>query len=666
MMERDIRGDDLFREAEILCKTLRQPLSGRISDVAEIHASSTGRHAVFAGTLWGILEGAPPTRIFQIDLASGEVRALTFGPNTDRMPMYSPDGEQIAFISDRHRVGDFQLYLLEPLQNACRATPSMKGWVEYLQWSPDGRRILLGVTGHGADVSGGQGAIASKQIARDIPSWMPSVETGDEYYLWRQAWVYELDSERVWQVSCAGVNVWEAAWCGNKSIAAVVSSAPGEGHWYGACVRVIDIGDGSNRDVYTPQDQVGCPAASPSGSHLAIVEAVCSDRRIVAGDLRIIDVTCGAVQKIDTRGVDITYSEWRSDRQLLLAGHRGYEAVVGLYDVVLKTFTETWSSHDITGIGRYIAVSGIDSEGGCVLGCESFVRAPEIGVIRLGKYTTVKSFDHGYADQAKVIGAAERVSWLASDGLEIQGWLLRPEGRGPHPLVMNIHGGPVSHWRPSWLGRSALGLMVLMLLKRGYAAFFPNPRGSSGRGQGFARRVLGDVGGVDTYDFIAGLDHLVERSIADPKRLGVIGVSYGGFMTAWLITQDTRFSAAVVVAPTTNQVTQHLISNIPDFSRLFLADSYRNSGGKYFERSPIMFAHKASTPTLNICGALDRCTPPEESVQFHHALLENGVKSVLVTYPEEGHGIRKLPAVFDYVARAVGWFDQHMPSAHQG
>src|SRR5690606_28306812 len=102
------------------------------------------------------------------------------------------------------------------------------------------------------------------------------------------------------------------------------------------------------------------------------------------------------------------------------------------------------------------------------------------------------------------------------------------------------HGGPVWQRRPSWLGR--WGLSILMLLKRGYAVFFPNPRGSAGRGVEFARRVVGDMAGADTHDFLSGLDHLIERGIADSGRLGVTGVSYGGFMSAWLITQDSRFA----------------------------------------------------------------------------------------------------------------------------
>jgi dipeptidyl aminopeptidase/acylaminoacyl peptidase len=660
MMQRDIRETALYKEAEALCKTIRQPGTGQISDAAEVHVSSDGRHAVFAGSFIDKLEGTPSTRICQVDLTSGDTRVLTFGPNTDRLPKFSPDGRQVAFLSDRHRAGDFQLYLLDLVSGAARPTPPVAGWVEHLQWSPDGRLILLGVAGHGADVAGGQGAVTSTQVTECVPSWMPAVEAGDEECRWRRAWVYELPSDHVRQVSATDCNIWEAAWCGNDALVAVVSPGPGEGLWYSARLHIVEIETGSSREIYTPRDQLGWPAASPSGKRLAIVEAICSDRWFVAGDLRLIETGTGKIQRVDTQGLDITYCEWRSDTHLLLAGHRGFETVVAKYDATQGAFTEVWSSRDISTGGIYACVSGLNDRGDCVVIGESFLRAPEVAVIRKGRYQTVKSFDLGYGDQAKVIAAVERLSWSAPDGLEIQGWLLRPKGNGSHPVIMHVHGGPVYHVRPFWLGRK--GALGLMLVKRGYAVFLPNPRGSSGRGQDFARHVLGDMGGADTYDYLSGLDHLVKQGIADPKRLGVTGGSYGGYMTSWLITQDSRFAAAAPVNSVINFVTEHLIGNIPHFVAMFLADKYNNPGGKYFQRSPVNYAHKVKTPTLNICGALDRCTPPAEAVQFHKALLENSVTSVLLIYPEEGHGVQKLPAAIDYSARVVAWFQKHMPA----
>jgi dipeptidyl aminopeptidase/acylaminoacyl peptidase len=653
-MQKDIRETALYQEMEALFTKLRQPGSGQLSDAAEAHVSPDGRDVVFTGTLVDALEGALPTRICSTDTSSGDTRVLTFGPNTDRSSKFSPNGGQVAFLSDRKKAGDFQLYLLNPSSGAVRPTPPVEGWVEYLHWSPNGKRVLLGVAGHGADVAGGQGAVTSKQRV-ERPSWMPAVETGDESYRWRRSWVYDLESNEVRQVDAVGINIWEACWCGNDAIAAISSDGPGESLWYSAKVRVIDIETGNSREILTPSEQLGWPAGSPSGSHIAIVESTSSDRGIVAGDLKLIETRSGKVQQIDTRGVDVTHTEWRSDRHLLVAGHRGFDTVVGLCESGSATFREVWCSTEITTGGRYITVSGFGDLGDCVLVGESFTRAPEIGRIREGAYQTVKSFDLGYGDEVAAIGAVERVSWQAPDGLQIQGWLVRPKGQGPHPLVMHVHGGPVWHWRPVWLGRSSTA--ILMLIKRGHAVFYPNPRGSIGRGQDFIRPVYGDMGGADAQDLLSGLDMLVSRGVADPKRLGVTGGSYGGFMTSWLVTQDPRFAAAVPTFPHNNQVTCRLIGNIPHFMDLIMEDTYNNPGGHYFERSPIMHAHKVKTPTLNICGALDRCTPPEEAVQFHNALLENGAKSVVVTYPEEGHGIRKFPAAIDYATRIVAWFE---------
>ncbi len=657
-MRRDIRDTPLYRETESLYRAFRRPGSGLIADAGEI--SAQGSRVVFTGTLVDSANEAV-SRICLTDLASGDTRVLTFGPNTDRAPKLSPDGRQIAFLSDRRKAGDFQLYLLDAESGECHATPPVEGWVEYLQWSPDGGRVLLGVAGHGADLAGAQGAATSKAAAQDLPAWLPAVDTGEESYRWRRAWVYDLKASHVREISPAQSNVWEAAWCGNDGIAAIVSPGPSEGLWYTARLAVISLEGGACREVFKPQDQLGWPSGSPSGRHIGVVEALCSDRWVVAGDLKIIDTRNRQVRQVATRGIDVTYTEWRSDRHLLLAGHREFETVIALYDLETEELEEIWASEKLTTSGFYSAVAGLGEAGDCALVGEGFRRAPEIAVIRGGKYQPVKSFDPGAEAALSVLGGVETVKWQAPDGLEIHGLLLKPAGRGPYPVILNVHGGPVWHYRPFWLGRRSIG--TLMLLKRGYAMLLPNPRGSTGRGQAFVRPVLGDMGGADTYDYLSGLDHLIERGLADPARLGVTGGSYGGYMTAWLITQDPRFAAAVAASPVTNQVTEHLISNIPHFVSLFLEDTYTNPGGKYFERSPIMHAHKAKTPTLSTCGVLDRCTPPEEAVQFHNALLENGVKSVLVTYPQEGHGVRKWPAVVDYAARMVGWFEEYIPAA---
>ncbi len=661
MNARDIRGSASYREAHDFYAAVRRPGTDRISDLIDLDASPDGSVAVFTAFIAETLDEPPISRIAHIDLLTGETRMLTAGPFVDRLPRYSPDGNQVAFLSDRNKPGDFQLHLLDPHTDAIRAAPTVDGWVEYLHWSPDGGRILLGVAGHGADVAGGQGAVTSKPVSDGLPSWLPHVDAGDGDHRWRRAWIYDLDDGSVRQVGSLDRNVWEAIWCGDGTMAAIVSPEPGEGAWYTARLAVHDLAGDHWRELYRPADQLGWPAASPDGHHLALVEAICSDRGIVAGDLRLIDVGTGTVWTPDTGGVDITYLGWRDNRRLLAAGHRGLETVVGLYDVATERFDEIWASDEIGMAGRYARVSGVDETGDCVVIGEGFKRSPEVAVIRSGRYRSVKSFDLGYAAQASAIAAIDEVRWTAPDGLAMEGWLLRPEGEGPHPLVMNIHGGPVLLWRPMWLGRSRYAPLSL-LVRHGYAVFLPNPRGSSGRGQDFARRVVGAMGDGDAQDCLSGLDHLVARGVADPSRLGVTGVSYGGFMTCWLITQDMRFAAAVPIAPITNFVTEHLLSNISHFVTLFAQDRIGDLGGRYHRYSPVLHADKVTTPTLTICGMLDRCTPPEEAIQFHNALLEHGVRSTLARYPEEGHGIETMPAAIDFAARLIDWFEEFMPS----
>ncbi|HEY0341207.1 MAG TPA: prolyl oligopeptidase family serine peptidase, partial [Steroidobacteraceae bacterium] len=515
-MLKDSRTSESFQEAASLYSAIRQPGAGQISDAAEIHVAPSGSQAVFSGTMVDALDGTPPTRICGVDLRSGDVRVLTFGPNTDRLPKYSPSGGLVGFLSDRHDAGDFQLYLLDPASGAASAAPRVEGWVEYFHWSPDGKKILLGIAGHGADVSGGQGAVRSQRPGGGAASWTPIVESADERLSARWAWVFDLETAYVQPVAGDGDNIWEAVWCGNASIAAVVSPGSDEGAWYSARLHIIDIDTGRGREIYEPGDQLGWPTCSASGRQLAVVEGICSDRWIVAGELRVIDTTTGNALLVDTQGLDVTYTEWRSDTQLLLAGHRGFWTVVGLYDSALGVFNEIWSRKDLSVGGYYAVVSGIADSGDCALVGESYVRAPEIGVVRDGEYSVVRSFDLGYAEQARVIRDIESVTWTAPDGLEIQGWLLLPEGRRPHPLVMHVHGGPVQLSRPVWLARRSMA--ALMLVKKGYAVFFPNPRGSAGRGRDFVLPVRGDLGGADTYDLLSGLDDLVDRGIADPER----------------------------------------------------------------------------------------------------------------------------------------------------
>src|SRR3569833_2356514 len=159
---------------------------------------------------------------------------------------------------------------------------------------------------------------------------------------------------------------------------------------------------------------------------------------MVAGDPYLLERASGRIRPINTNGIDVAYAEWCSAHELLLAGHRSFESVVGMFDARSGKFWELWSSCEITTGGRYISVSGMGSSGDFALVGESFLRAPEIAIEKNGEYRTIKSFRLETAERIGSLGAPERLRWEAAEVLEIVGWLLRPRGEGPYPLVMNI------------------------------------------------------------------------------------------------------------------------------------------------------------------------------------------------------------------------------------
>ena len=235
----------------------------------------------------------------------------------------------------------------------------------------------------------------------------------------------------------------------------------------------------------------------------------------------------------------------------------------------------------------------------------------------------------------------------------LEGWLLKPRGEGPFPMILDIHGGPVWQNRNRWIGRNP---GAQQLLAKGIAYFLPNPRGSSGRGVAFARMVQGDMGGGDMRDLLAGIDHLVEAGIADPTKLGVTGISYGGFMTAWIVTQDHRFAAAVPVSPISNWFSQHWTSQIPAFDTMMFGGPPQTAHDKFLQKSPALFTGQVKTPVMQLTGGLDRNTPPTQALEFHRSLQENGATSICLTYPGSGHSIRSYPEVIDHTARKIAWF----------
>ncbi|MFE7114566.1 prolyl oligopeptidase family serine peptidase [Streptomyces sp. NPDC057654] len=665
-MEKDLRKTASYAAVDDHLRKLYEPAFGTPQSLREPRVTADGRHIVVTGSVFDKLDGVPRTALYTC--RNGGLEPLSAGPASAQGAVFSPDGSTLAFLSDRGTPQVFQLHLMGTGQfGEAVAAPAVPGSVEYAHWSPDGQRVLLGVAGLGADLSGGEGSATvttgettgSGDGADATPSWQPLVETGDEDGR-RSLWLYAPGTGELHQLSPEGLNCWEAGWCGDGHVTAITSEGADEDSWYGAVLTLIDIADGGCRELLSSEVQFGLPMGSPDGRTAAVVQAVCSDRWLVAGDLLLIDTATGSTRAVDTAATDVTGLQWIDRDRLGYTGQRGLDSVAGVVDVATRSVREIYSTALARG-GATFFPAGTFTADGRVLTVQESYELPQQLVLTDGSTDDVlASVSHPGTEYLRSVGGTAReVSWLAPDGLEIQGVLCTPEGEGPFPLVVNIHGGPVWAFRNTW---SMLYPWVPLLVSRGYAVLNPNPRGSVGRGQEFAGRVVGDMGGADTADLISGIDHLVERGIVDPARVGLIGGSYGGFMSAWLVTQDTRFAASVPIAPVTDWYSQSLTSNIGEWGNSFLKADLTQRDSLAFSRSPVFHAHRARTPCLVVAGAKDRCTPPGQAREFHQALRANGVESALVIYPEEGHDVRCFPAVTDFLTRTVDWFERHMPA----
>ena len=282
---------------------------------------------------------------------------------------------------------------------------------------------------------------------------------------------------------------------------------------------------------------------------------------------------------------DITFTAWQSENDILIAGIRSLETVLALCDAKTGRTRILWSGLDTTlGGERYFPfVSPGTAPGDCAVTMEGFFTPQTLAVFRGGEMTNRRASWPGWRRRdARRPRPRRGATWKAKDGWDIHGWLLQPRWRQrPARRHRRCSRRPGLVLAP----RVASGAIRSMSLccAAGYAIFQPNPRGSTGRGQDFARAVAGDMGGADAQDILSGLDRLVAEGIVDPKRIGITGVSYGGIMSAWIITQDTRFAAAVVVSPVTDYVSEQLTSHIPGFLRKFPAGQIHQSGRRIFQ-----------------------------------------------------------------------------------
>ena len=558
----------------------------------------------------------------------------------DALPRYSSDGT-LAYASDRGHPGRLSLWI-----HGRGELGEIPGAVEDIQWSPDATSLLVLAADLGSDRAGAQ--TATKITEAGAEEQDPKVRRPATF--WRRLYLVDAESGATREVQPEGVNVFEFGWAGGK-VAAVCTDEPSESAWYDAWIGLIDIEARDVERLHTPEWQLQCPRISPGG-RIAWIEGFASDRAVVTGTVSVHGVGPLAPE------LDVTWIDFANEDTLWYAGWRGAGSMYGQLTLD-GSFSFEASGDFLLGARFQPRVTPFPDGSGVAAVFESPTAPPEIARFEPdAQAQQLTSLNDELAAQVHT-GDWRRYSWESFDGLRIDGLLGIPvdHANGALSLLVYIHGGPTSTW--AW---SFPPLYMQMALQDGYAVFLPNPRGSSGRGQDFARANLGDMGGGDFKDILAGVDALVADGIADDASVAITGGSYGGFMSSWAVTQTDRFAAAIPFAVVTDWTSFHFTTNIRQFDALFLQGDPTDPNGPYPKWSPVFHAHKCKTPTLILHGEDDLCTPLSQATEFYNALVQAGCEVELVVYPREGHGWTEREHQIDTWNRMRAWLDRHVKS----
>jgi len=632
-----------------------------MKSVAAPSISPDGAFVVFAMTAWEDGDDekmSSVSHVFRVGVDSGVMTQLTYGEKGETSPRWSPDGKWVSFLANRGE-GEHakrQIWLLRAAGGEAISLTETKENVADYRWSPDGARIAFIV----------QDALTDTDDAKKKRNDDPLVYEDDDRM--NHLWTIDVASgatER-WTEGSGFTVKGRPSWSPDGT-RLVFTAAPkkwlrdGRNDLY-----IVALDDGAITKITDNPGPDQSPAWAPDGGHIAFVSTPNDSeplpdgtrvRPLVNARLMLYDVHEKEIEDL-SGGLDRIPGNpvWTADgaRILVTVGDRAYREIYG-YDVAAREYRkltkDTFTSFgSLTADGSRVAFTRESaSEPAEVFVADASFENPR-------KLTTL----HPQVS-ALALGESEVVTWSSTDGLEVEGILLKPVGYRAGekvPLMVVAHGGPTGAHHDYFRVRYGDGGQHWA--GEGWAVLYPNPRGSTNYGESFMRGNLGDWGGGDYQDIMTGVDALIERGIADPEKLAFQGWSYGGYMTCWTVSQTTRFKAAMIGAGLTNLVSMYGTNDIPSYLGTFFNGTLSpETENLYRERSGLTYADDVTTPTLILHGGNDQRVPIGQPMEFFRALSDRGVPVELVFYPREGHGLREYYHRLDRMKRQFDWMTKH-------
>lgn len=628
-------------------------LTMKVKTVGAVQPSPDGKHVVYTVTS-AVMAADKSEYLTQIFLATSDGRdtiQMTYGDKSSSNPKWSPDGRWIAFTSSR--AGKANLYRIRANGGEAEQISDVKGGIGTFDWSPDGTHIAYTQPDPPTDEE--EKETKGKDDARFV----------DERLKMSRLWVMPVEKDAAGKreprkLTAGDYSVSDFNWSPDgKKIAFSHTKTAKTNDFTTADISTVEVATGQVSAFANTGASETSPRFSPDGRWIAYLATDDPPHWAHSANIWVAPSSGGTGRRLpDTFDAQPALVDWSSDSKRLY------------YTEGLGTRTRLCSIDAQSGQTRELN-NGDEVLGGVTLNHrrdqfgftkQSPNEPSEAYVSGVGNFRPTR-VSEANRDLASVpFGKTEVVRWKSKDGQDVEGLLTLPVGyeKGKrYPLLTVIHGGPTGVFSQSFTG-SPSPYPIAVFASRGYAVLRCNPRGSSGYGRKFRYANDKDWGGGDYQDIMTGVDYVIAQGIADPDRLGVMGWSYGGYMTSWIITQTKRFKAASVGAGVTN-----LVSMTPTTDVTGLIPSY--FGGQPWENTPLYEARSAmfnikgvTTPTLIEHGEADFRVPITQGYELYYGLKSQNVPVRMLVLPRQPHGPNEPKMMLKAMVTNLEWFEKYV------
>jgi dipeptidyl aminopeptidase/acylaminoacyl peptidase len=588
-------------------------------------------------------DNAYQTQIWIADVRSGANRPLTRSRKSSQSPTWSPDGTRLAFVSDRS--DKRQIYVIDPTGGEAEALTSLEDGVSSLAWSPDGKSIAYAATE------------PKSESIKDRDKKYGEFHVADADERMTHLSVIDVASRATRRLTSGAFTVGSFAWSPDSRRIAFDHSADSRpGSRDSADISIVTVGDATVRTLVSQAGPDTHPVWSPDGSRIAFETTMANPSFYYVNRVLAVVAADGGTPAAITSAFDEdpTIVGWKPNGLFFGASDRTYAHLYRL-DVATQTIAK------VDPLDRVVTTSCSLSADGTSSAC---LRADATSMAEVVVGTrTVTSLNAQTAGWTT--STLDVVSWKSQDGAAIEGILHKPadfDRTKRYPLLVVVHGGPtgVSRAVPFTSAIYPIDLWV----PRGVLVLEPNYRGSAGYGEKFRSLNVRNLGVGDAWDVLSGIDALIAQGIVDRERVGVMGWSQGGYISAFLATHDAaRFKAISVGAGISDWMTYYVNTDIHPFTRQYLKATPWDDPEIYAKTSPITYIKQAKTPTLIQHGATDQRVPLPNAYELYQGLQDNHVPAKLIVYQGFGgigHGPSKPKSFRATMEHNLEWFDRYL------